>query len=326
MKVSNYVIMFCILFLGFVLVTNSSTNALDTITKKQIDYNNAVDTAIEDAAQQVVNQDDNRGVLKDRDIILQNYFLSLYSSLGSLSDASSQQMIQLYTPVFIIVDNDGFYVNYCDEINGGTNFGRVWSTKYPFGYDSGAYSYAFRLDGTMTVLNKSTNAVTVGTYKDIRSAITGTICSTKTEDEVNKIIHTIAVSELTDKMENFINRHNKIAKNSGLNYQFSMPVIEDSTWSSTLEGTSIFAIFQADPYDDGLGGVYNRIAFGGAKITKSSLYYLKQSDDSGILMYHRPGCPSLAGLTDEELANLDAYNSKRECAQHGAYYCEICKP
>ena len=127
-------------------------------------------------------------------------------------------------------------------------------------------------------------------------------------------------------MENFINRHNKIAKNSGLNYQFSMPVIEDSTWSSTLEGTSIFAIFQADPYDDGLGGVYNRIAFGGAKITKSSLYYLKQSDDSGILMYHRPGCPSLAGLTDEDLANLDAYSSKRECAQHGAYYCEICKP
>ena len=108
MKVSNYVIMFCVLFLGFVLVVNSSTNSLDTITKKQIDYNNAVDTAIEDAAQQIVNQDDNRGVLKDRDVILQNYFLSLYSNLGSLSDMAAQQMIQLYTPIFIIADNDGF--------------------------------------------------------------------------------------------------------------------------------------------------------------------------------------------------------------------------
>ena len=86
------------------------------------------------------------------------------------------------------------------------------------------------------------------------------------------MIHTIAVSELTDKMGYFINRHNKIAANSGLNYQFSMPVIEDATWSSTLEGTSIFAVFQADPYDDGLGNLYNRIAFGGAKIVKSSLY------------------------------------------------------
>ena len=326
MKVSNYVIMFCILFLGFVLVVNSSTNSLDTITKKQIDYNNAVDTAIEDAAQQIVNQDDNRGVLKDRDVILQNYFLSLYSNLGSLSDMTAQQMIQLYTPIFIIADNDGFYVNYCDEIDGGTHFGRVWSAKYPYGYDDGAYTYSFRLDGTMAILNKSINAVTVGTYKDVKAAVPGTICSTKTEDEVKSMIHTIAVSELTDKMGYFINRHNKIAANSGLNYQFSMPVIEDATWSSTLEGTSIFAVFQADPYDDGLGNLYNRIAFGGAKIVKSSLYYLKESDDSGILMYHRPGCPSLAGLTDEQLANLDAYNSKRECAQHGAYYCEVCKP
>ncbi|MFQ9152034.1 MAG: hypothetical protein ACLR6B_11595 [Blautia sp.] len=35
-----------------------------------------------------------------------------------------------------------------------------------------------------------------------------------------------------------------------------------------MEGTSIFAVFQADPYDDGLGSLYNRIAFGGAKIVK----------------------------------------------------------
>lgn len=326
MKVSNFVIMFCILFLGFILVTNSSTNALDTITRKQINYNNAVDTAIEDAAQQIVNQDDNRGVLKDRDVILQNYFLSLYSNLGSLGDVMSQQMIQLYTPVFIVVDNDGFYVNYCDEINNGTNFGRIWSAKYPFGYDSDDFTYSFRLDGSMAVLNKSTNAVTVGTYTDIKNAVSGTICDSRTEEELKVMIHTIAVSELTNKMGYFINKHNKIAKNSGLNYQFSMPVIEDDTWSSTLEGTSIFAIFQADPYNDGLGGLYNRIAFGGAKITKSSLYYLKQSEDSGIMMYHRPGCPILAGLTEQELASLDAYNSKRECAQHGAYYCETCKP
>ena len=333
MKVSNFIIMFMICMLGLSIVTTVNTKNLDAMTKKQIEYNNAVDTAVEDAAQQIVNVDDNRGIFKDKDTVLQNYFASLYANLGALSDSTAQTMIQLYTPVFAIIDNSGCFINYCTEAtlpqdasSGAVSLVRTWSCKYPYGMTEGDFVYSFRLDGTIRVLRKSDNLVLVGTYKDIAGAHVGSMCDTLSESEVTEIIHKVIIDTIEKKMSYFINKHNDVANSAGLDYKFSMPVITDASWSNTIKDTSLLAIFQGYPYKDGIGGTYNKMAFGAARVTKSARFYLYQSSQSGVLMYHKSTCPDLAGLSAEELASLESYNSKTECARHGAYYCEVCKP
>jgi hypothetical protein len=121
-------------------------------------------------------------------------------------------------------------------------------------------------------------------------------------------------------MAYYTSHHNHIAKQYGITYNFSLPVIREDEWAPYLDDVSMFVVFQGYPYGDKLGEVYNRIASSGAKISKNRLFYLEQI--GWYYVYHRDNCPELENggmiLFDEPQYELET------CVKKGAYACPVC--
>ncbi len=120
-------------------------------------------------------------------------------------------------------------------------------------------------------------------------------------------------------MNYYISKYNNIAYQFGITYQFWLPSIDKADWYRTIDDISIFVIFQNYPYYVGSLDTYNRYSFGGARITKSNLYYIKGVN--GIKYYHKADCDY---ININEMENT--YFTKEECAIEGAFPCPDCNP
>lgn len=362
MKLTNYLIAFFIISGIFMFIANVNVDNLVALGEKDIEYNNNVDTAIEDAARDLVEVDNNKELITNKQAALDAYFNSLYSNFGVLDNPTKQAMLQVYTPIFVVCDNDGFYINYCTEqaVNTGDNgtgttqaevrLIRKWTDKTTYSYGDSDYVYSFKLDDTLTILNKNNNTLFEGTRKDVIKSgkFPGSIC--ENEKEYTRIRKNAIISTITKFMKYYINEHNNISKLAGITYEFSLPTFSDSQWTRTISDISLFAIFQGYPYGNTTNDVYNKAAFGAARITKKSAYYILSGKEDGVLYYHKYNCTHLDGVdlegstvtTEGNLEedyggnsidgqnkasnSIDHYYTKYECAQAGAYACPDCKP
>lgn len=166
----------------------------------------------------------------------------------------------------------------------------------------------------------------MGTFSDVQAKLPDLDISGYSSEQYNTWSHRLIMDSLTEKFEYYVNKHNRLASSMGIAYSFSLPLLDDDSWSSTIRDPSILALFQGYPYGAGTNDVYNKVAFGGAKIEKGSRYYVREDSSSGILAYHKRSCPQLAGLTEDELSQLQSFRTKQECAEHGAFYCTTCNP
>lgn len=357
MRLTNYLIAFFITAGIFMFIYNIRVEDVALMSQKTIEYNNNVDTAVEDAALNLVEVDNNKSLLTNKEAALDAYFSSLYANFGVLNDPSQQTMLQLYTPIFVVVDNDGFYINYCVEkpVNVGDDVAdyqldREWSDKTTYTYADDRYNYTFQLDDTLIILDKKTNKLYHGTRKDIAENpnFPGSLCAD--EDKFNRIRKEAIINKITKHMRYYINKHNRLVNLAGISYQFSVPIFSDSDWTRTINDISLFAVFQGYPYGSTTDDVYNRYAFGASRITKKKAYYLVASKEDGVIYYHKYNCSALAGIdlegsnttteggsdndyggnsingNNSSIGSVDHYYSKEECAKAGAFACPVCKP
>lgn len=336
MKLYHYVIVFVIIAILIIITSDVKTNNLKAVIQNKEQIDNNLDTAIDDGVTKLAEVDNNNMVKINRDAAAKSFFLSLHSTFGVMSDKESQDKLNLYVPVVVVTMEDGYYILFSDEYketDGYTYVSKRWSEKFPYYYEDSDFVYGFTLGDIVTIYDK--NNILNGTsqtvykldfhsiqtkdeYSSFRSARADSILLN--DDLFNEVRKNTIIHCIEESMAYYTSRHNQIAKQYGITYNFSLPAIKDDQWAPFLDDISMFVVFQGYPYGNQFGETYNRFASAGAKVSKKQAYYLEQK--GWYLVYHRASCPELkkerAIFSDEPL--YDVYS----CSKKGAYACPIC--
>lgn len=319
MKLTNLCLLFVLLELSFIMIIDSRVNHLTAIAGKAREYNKALDSSVDDGARDLVEVDSKRNVYLNKEKAVEQFFLSLYANFGVTGDGLQQRKLHEHIPIILITDQDGFYLYYKDiyETLEGVVLRERWSEKYTYTYEDNNFIYNFTLGDIVTLYDKDTNEISTGNYMELGLLYADSAMAEK--DAFDAIRRTAIIEQLTKQMNYYISKYNNIAYQFGITYQFWLPSIDKADWYRTIDDISIFVIFQNYPYYAGSLDTYNRYSFGGARITKSNLYYIKGVN--GIKYYHKADCDY---ININEMENT--YFTKEECAIEGAFPCPDCNP
>lgn len=298
--------------------------------------NKAFDTAIDNAASYLVQAAPNRELILNKEEAVSQFFNTLYAGMGIMSDKSSKDIMDGYIPVIIVTAEDGYYVNYSDTYKEGeyTFYSKRFSEKKPYYYEDENFIYGFTLGDMLTLYDKNKTLQasteirthyldyhelqTSDTYKDFKNKYRNHFLLN--EESFQLVRKQSIISSIEKSIAYYINKHNLIATNYGISYQFTLPIIDNSEWVRSMDYPSMFILFQGHPVGTGMDR-YNRFSFAGAKIRKSEVYYLEQK--SWYYLYHKDGCTELHKDT-YTIDKLNPYYDEKDCIIQGAYACELC--
>jgi len=340
MKLSQLSILFVGILMLVLFSADIRTDNLEAIaeTKNDMDFN--MNKAMESAAEALLQVDATTGKeILDKDKAADTFFSSMYASLGILSDPVAQENFRAYVPVIAVTTRDGYYLMYNDKFVGTDGYSYIsmrWTEKIPYSYEDDYFIYKFTMDTDMVLYDKSNildttgftkifdvNALDIRTLSEFASLRTTLGANSFLLDEANFTLvrQQAIISHLEEDLSWYISRHNDIAKRYGITYQFTLPVTDTSEWVTTMEEPSIIVIFQGMPLIEDAAKVYNRMAFSGSGIVKDRVYYIEQH--GWYYLYHREGCSRLVGNIN---VREEHYYSVEECAELGAFACEVCDP
>jgi hypothetical protein len=266
-----------------------------------------------------------------------DFFNSLYASMGITDNPEKQGLLNNYVPVIAVTYEDGYYIYFSEELKGSDNYmytNKRWSEKFPYYYEDDDFIYSFTLTDKLTIYDKknlldTTKEQTVFTldYHELSTAEEYAAFRAKRpgsfllKDEDFYLIRKGTIINCIEKsLSYYCNKHNKIAQQLNITYNFALPVVDDSEWVRSIDNPSIVVLFQGYPYGDGSTDTYNRFAISGSNIKKDIVYYLEQK--SWYYVYHKEGCSE---LSKDGLVFLDEpYYTVSDCAKKGAYACPYC--
>lgn len=337
MKLYHFVLVFVVIAISVLVITDIQTNDLKAVLHNKEQYDRNLDTAIDDAATVLVQVDMNNKLMVNKDAAMESFLYSLYSSYGVLSDPEAREKLNLYIPVALVTMEDGYYIFYSDTYTSGDGYTYVakrWSEKFPYYYEDSDFIYGFTLGDIVTLYDKNGlldssgnqsvfqldyhELITKDAYKSFRSKRPNSfLLSEESFEEVRK---GRLIALLEEGMAYYTSQHNRIARQYGITYNFSLPAVKEAQWEGYLDDISIFVVFQGYPYGDQVGETYNRFASAGAKISKNRVYYLEQK--GWYLLYHKSTCLHLN--EDGILFQDTPYYDIETCVKEGAYACPDC--
>lgn len=317
MKLTNLAILFFILEISVFAILDIRTNNLTAVTYKDIEYDKALDSAVDDGVIGLMELDSRRNLLLNKDTAVIQFYESLFANFGVIGNKRLENRLKGYIPIILVTDADGFYIYYSDTYlsNGEKLLRERWSEKIPYFHEDDRLIYHFTLGPYITIYEKRSNLIYEGDYHDLRASFPGSILE---DDELFDITRRSAIiNAIENKMNFYINRYNQIAGQFGITYQFWLPGIDKTDWYRTIDDISLLVIFQGYPYTAAGSDTYNRYSLGGARIKKSRTYYI--TEENGRKYYHRSNCTHINGQ------GLPYY-TKEECALEGAFPCPDCNP
>lgn len=320
MKLTNYVIIFCMIAFCLVFVNDTKSRNLTELSQKKVEYNIALDSAVDDSILSLVEVDSKQHITLNKNAGVESFFNSLYANFGVMTDQKMQETLQAYVPIIAITFTDGYYVLYKDEYTnsqGELLLKQRWTEKQPYVYEDENMVYNFTVTDEIKIYDKKTNEVYEGNYKDLKPLFPDSILV----DDVlfDTIRRSTIINLLTEDMNYYITNYNDIAKHFGISYNFALPQIEKEDWYRTIDDISMLVVFQGYPYGFATNDTYNRYAFAGSRIKKQKAFYIEANPSDGLKYYHRLDCNL---LNDKEIP----YYSKKDAALEGAYPCLECNP
>jgi len=336
MNYHHFTILFVIIFSVFALrtavVVSRYEQTADNYTEVQRSFYAAADEAGE-----ALCRYSGSGIITDKSAAYENFLYSMYASLGIMDNPAKREEFLKYIPMFAVLADDGFYIYFEDEYEGEDGFHyatRNWTESMPYSYADEDFVYRFTLDGDVALYDK--NGLVNGTVRVFQTSFQelagdpqfSTLRALRPdsflldEEKYNIVKQTAVIENVTKAMRYYINRHNRIAKDYGISYDFALPVIDNATWTRSIEHPGVLIMIQGYPVNATQGIFYNQYAFVGAQIYKQEPYYL--TDWGWHPTYHRKGCEKLK-FADEEVF-LHPYFEVEECARLGAYACRECIP
>jgi len=332
MKIYHFALLFLIFFLGIVIKTDISIGELKALENENDEITKSLISATSDAVNYLTKTGSYGAESINKEEVLNTLFTSLYSSLGIISDPAAQAEIEMYIPVILLCDVDGYYVYYYDEYkagDGNTYIERTWTEKIPYSYEDKYFIYRFTLTDMAYLYDKNNmlgidESVVVSDYKelgisplysDFRANNRG--CILFNDEEYELIRKTTIMNKLEDVMAYYTSRHNYMANRQGITYSFSFPTGKGEEWAEYIDDVNILVVFQGYPYGPDRNYTYNKIASAGANIIKKSSYYVEEK--SWYYLAHRQGCEK---IKDNDLVLEETFDTIEECIRLGAYTCE----
>jgi len=323
-----------IFFLVSVIKTDILIGRMKAIENEKYKLQSSLTSATSDAINYLSRTGSYGSGSINKDEVLNKFFTSLYTSLGIISDFSAQEEIEIYIPVILLCDVDGYYVYYYDEYkgtDGNTYIERVWSEKMPYSYEDECFIYRFTLSDMVYIYDKNNildNADNV-IYIDYKEFQSNSIysdfknnykkCILLNEENFNLVRKGIILNTLENAMAYYTSRHNIIAATQGITYNFSFPKDKQDEWAQYIEDVNLLVVFQGYPYGPLRDYTYNKIASAGANVVKRPKYLLEER--SWYLLAHKQGCEK---ITESTRLRDETFDSLEECVRLGAYSCEWC--
>lgn len=337
MKLHHFALVFMLISIVIIVITDIESNNLKAVIENRKQIDRCLDIAIDDGVTSLVEVDESNHIVINKEAAINSFFMSLNSAFGVLSDEDNQEKLNLYVPVISVTMEDGFYVFYSDEFTANDEFTYVskrWSEKFPYFYEDDDFVYRFTLGDIVSIYDKNNllggesdqqvycldyhDFQTKAEFTDFRNLRSESFLLSNESFELLR--KGIIINCIEDSMAYYTSRHNKIASQYGITYNFSLPAIHDNEWAPFIDDVNMFVIFQGYPYGDGAGETYNRIASAGAKVTKNEVYYIEQKD--WYFVYHRDTCPEL--LKSEIILRSEQYYDPLMCVKEGCYQCPVC--
>lgn len=333
MKVYHYALLFLIFFLAVIIKTDTSVGKLKSIENEKTELSDKLNSATSDAVEYLASSGVYGGNSINKDELLATFMTSLYSSMGIVSDVNAQTETEMYIPVILLGDYDGYYVYYYDKYiaeDGYTYSQRKWSEKMPYYYEDSYFIYKFTLSDKVYVydvnnlLNSPQDVIEVDykefqkddTYNDFKAHHGDCILF---NDEAFELIKKGAIiNQLEKTLSHYTSKHNSIAQQNGITYNFSFPTGNEDEWAKYIDDVNLLVVFQGYPYGADRDYTFNKIASAGGNIIKKPVYYVEKR--SWYYLAHIKGCPELASsstVLDETFDSIAA------CAKIGAY-CDDC--
>lgn len=331
MKIHHFILIFLVFFFAMTLKTDLSIGQLKNLQNEKSELHRSLDTATSDAITFLAKADSYGTNSINKDKVVSNFFTSLYASLDMISDKNAQLELEMYIPVILLCDTDGYYVYYYDEFKASDGFTyteRKWSEKMPFYYRDANFVYRFTLTNMIYIYDSShllsSENVIVTDYKEIQTNPQyDTFRSQYSKsfllnDEAFKLTRKGAIlNQLEEVLAYYTSRHNTIAKQNGITYTFSFPSNKRGEWAGYIEDVNLTVVFQGYPYGRGRNYVFNKISSSGADVIKRKGYYVEKK--GWYHLTHKQGCPLLA---ESIMVLEETFSSLEECAKIGAYCCE----
>lgn len=331
MKIYHFALLFLLFFIGIVIKTDLSIGDLKAVENEKKELSISLDSATSDA----INYLAASGTFGTNEInkegVINTFFSSLYSSMDIISDPVAQTEVELYIPVILLCDTDGYYIYYYEDYIDGDGMhyaNRQWSEKIPYCFEDDLFSYRFSLYDIISIYDKNnilkSNSQVIEInyhemqvedgYAEFRNKYPGSFLLDDEKFELAK--KGAIINQLEEALSYYTTMHNVIAKNNGISYAFSFPADQEE-WASYIDDVSLLVVFQGYPYGVSRNYTFNKIASSGANIIKKGIYFIEQK--SWYYLIHRDGCEKLKVSTTV----LDeTFESIEECAKLGAYCCE----
>lgn len=312
MNLNKSALVFVLIYLSLSVVLTIRVEELRDISFEKTEYMKILESAVDDGVFRLVELDKNRNIVLLKENATEQFFASLSSGFGILGNKSKEDKLQLYIPVILITDTDGFYIYYSEKITGKEAFlKKNWSEKYFFSFEEGDYIYYFTFGTGIKVFDKTKGIVYEGNYGEIDLP---TAALLRDDERYELIRRNTIINKIQEKMLYYINNHNRIAQEYGIQYHFWLPEVDTDDWYRTIDDIGMLVIFQGYPYRKSYE-TFNRYSFSAARMRKSNRYYIIEKDD--LKSYHKEGCKE---INQEDIV----FYSPEECALQGAFPCVGC--
>lgn len=329
--------LFAIIALTLFLIMDVKTKNFTAVAEEKESLDKSFNRAIDDAVAHLVETDGITNLKVNRERAVTDFFASMYAAMDTTDKPDKQELLKNYVPVITVTCDDGYYLYYSEEYKGSDNytyFSKRWSEKLPYYYEDEDFIYGFTLTNILSLYDK--NGLLDATKEkklyilDYHELATSENYSHFRVQRPNSFLlndesfyltrKNSVITGIENSMAYYCNKHNLIAQQLGITYNFAMPIVDNSEWTRSIDDPCIIIMFQGYPFKNGIEDTYNRFAIAGARIKKSTVYYLEQKE--WYYLYHKNDCVEFK--KDGIFFLEEPYYTVFDCAKKGAYACPIC--
>ncbi len=343
MRIHHFVLLFCVFAVSAIVITDISISEKRMVTENIRKIDDALEKATVTATKCLGGYMGKNDPTVNREAATKAFFDSMAADFGTADNPVQKKMLEQYTPIIMVSDNEGFWIYYYDTriINGYSEQVRYWSPKkyytcrdVPEKTNSRGTGFIIKFTGIHSCLCCDIEGI-AGTKGAVYKVYTDSLRDSSDGTEyilgdlhIDKKMNYDSIlfdsqrfeekrkNTIAEMMEQYLtyycNRYNRYGALTGEKYVFTIPAADSSLYLRAADGASFWAFFQGYPIE-GTDEVFNRFTLSDTQLISADIYMI----DSGGY-YHNEYCTKTYEITG-------VCGSKRECAENGAFPCECCR-
>lgn len=309
-----------IIFFGFLVMVISSLVIISRYYSKNteisVDYEGFITSSC-NAAMTVT--DSSQAQVFGDEVTREKAVDTFYSTLNrNLNNIVEKPETKHRVPCLVLVDTDGFYVEYNEEHtneDGETVSKAIISPINTWSATYGDYIVQFRLHDTVRVTSKVDDTVVEDTYANAYETLSvlpnfpTSLGFLRDKDKFDTERYHVIVNKVNEQVLYYINKVN-LYDTQDINYHFNMPEEKGDYSAKMLEYPCVIAFYQGIQTRTGLSTL-NAYALSGGEKTEAKIYYM--AEDNGTLFYYGVDDPASLGR------DIVGFGTMEQCAKRGAY-------